>query len=97
MARRELLSSLDSSLEQALGVMCEMIRDEGLDEPVRMIVALVPAHGDGLAGLRSSRLERIGMELLDEELIGLPLIDQDVSRIGATRHQHRRIPVLPAR
>ena len=57
--------------------MGEMVGDEGGDEVVAVVVAAVPAkrqrHTRSLTGL----LEELRAELLLEEAIGLPLVDED--------------------
>ena len=79
---------------QRLGVMGEVIRHEALDEPVGVIIAVVPAQGQALAGGLGGGLEQLGLELLGQELVRLALVDQDLAGQGAAGAQQLASVVL---
>jgi hypothetical protein len=72
-----------------------MFLDEALHEPVRMIVARVPAQPELLARARARGLEQLGLELHVEKLVVEPLVDEDLAVDAPTRVEQRAIPESP--
>ena len=74
--------------------MREVLADEGLDEPVGMVVAGVAAERQALARLLGGGLEQLGLELLGQELVVQALVDQELQRQGPAGAQERAGVVL---
>ena len=80
---------------QAFGVPADVVADEGRHEVVRVVVARLHAQGQrhvlGLAGFG----EQLRAQLVLQELVGVALVDQDVARPAAARHQGAGIMLCP--
>ena len=59
--------------------MRDVVGDEGLDEPVAVVVAGVAAQVEPLAGGGGGLGQELRLELLDQELVGLALVDQELA------------------
>src|SRR5918992_1361052 len=55
---------------------------QGRDEVVAVIVALVPAQGQRLAGRSARLLQDAGVELLFEKLVGRALVHENGAAVG---------------
>src|ERR1051326_8724350 len=62
--------------DQISRMVCHMVRHEGLDEPVAVIVAFLSPQHEILTGCSRGALEGGGMQLPIQKLVGRPLIDQ---------------------
>ncbi len=58
--------------------MRHMIGHEAGDEVVGMIVAVLHPQGHGLVDFLAGRFEQMRAQLFFQELVGAPLVDQDV-------------------
>ena len=72
---------------QLCGVVPHVVLDEAGDEIVAVIVAGVPAQGQGLAGLGAGGLEPLRLQLRGQELVVQALVHQDRAAEGAASHQ----------
>ena len=59
-------------------VMTQVIFHEGRDEVVAMVVALVPAQRQRITRFPGGCFEHVLRQLLLQELVGQPLVDQQV-------------------
>src|SRR5690606_5987214 len=71
--------------EQRFSVMPEVILHERRDEVVAVVVLVVAAEPEALPRLGAGLLEQVGLELRVEELVGHPLVDEDLVRKRAAR------------
>ena len=55
-----------------------MLADEGRDEEVAVVVALLAADGDRAAGLGDGGFDQFGLQLVFQEAVGQALVDQDI-------------------
>ena len=69
-------------LSKLLDVKPDVILDEGGDEVIAVVVALVAAQRQRLTCLGAGGFENLGIQLFGQELIGLALIDQDAAGKG---------------
>src|SRR4051812_33139952 len=75
----------------------DVIGDERLDEPVRVIVSRMAAQGEALTGGAGGRLERLGAQLPVEKLVGEPLVNENLAAARGAPEQHARVVRLPPR
>ena len=75
--------------------MAQVLFDERRDEEIAVVVAAVPAQREALSGRRACRLEGFGMELLREEFVGQPLVDEDAAVERAFADERRGVPAIP--
>src|ERR687890_126833 len=66
-----------ASTAQELGMVRQVVRDEGLNEVIAVVIALVAAQRERLADGAASGLEPVGMQLVGQELVGQALVDED--------------------
>ena len=75
--------------------MLDVISEEGRDHEVRMIVQRLHPHTAGIAGLGSSGCKVFRLELVVEESVSCPLVDQDAGLGSAVvLHQLGGVVVL---
>src|SRR4051794_26229819 len=72
----------------------QMVVDERLDEPVRVVVAGLSPEGQGNAGAGAGGFQQLWLQLGLEERIGLSLVDQQFGQSRAIVDQGARV-VLP--
>src|SRR5262245_3586108 len=82
---------------EPLRVPAHMLRHEGGDEIVGMVVTLLQPQGQRHVALAAGRGEQLRLQLRRQELIAIALVDQDVARPAECRHQCRGIIVRPGR
>ena len=83
-----------------LGVVRQMIRYEGGDERVAMVIARMPAQCQWLARQSAGRLKTIRMQLISQEFISQALVDKNVAWKNWPRtlaHQGAGVMLKPAR
>src|SRR5690606_9093563 len=89
-----------NSSPQPLGVKCEMVPDKALDEIIGVVIPLLLSQRELLLREPARFLEKLGLELIFKEIIGKPLIDQNVIKMTestAARHQGGSIMRRPGR
>src|SRR5262245_30500878 len=80
---------------QPLGVPAQMVSQECGDEVVAVIVAGLPAQGEGDPGFLARALQQLRAELLREKLVGVAVVDQQIGQSGAVLDQRDRIVLAP--
>src|SRR5690606_16571057 len=84
------------SAGQGLRMVAQVVVDEGLDEPVAVVVAVVPAQPQGLAGGTAGGLEALRLQLLRQEAVGHSLVDEDAAvEAVAVLHQGGGVVLAP--
>src|SRR5947207_303576 len=76
-AARTSITSSSVAARQHTGVVAEMVFDECLDEEIAVVVAFVAPQLERLSRLAARFLEQLRLELLFEERVREPLVDQD--------------------
>ena len=74
----------------------QVVRHEGGDEVVAVVVALMQAQGEGLA-VAAHPLEAVRVELGGQKLVGHALIDEDRRAAPAVLHQRAGVVLAPHR
>src|SRR5581483_1168402 len=76
--------------------MAQVILDERRDEVVAVIVTALHAQQQFLSGVAARGFEQLGLELLREEFVGVPLVDEYRAGEPPARDQLAGIIILPA-
>src|SRR4029450_8883485 len=76
----------------------QMIRNEGRDEVVAMVVSRLPSQRQGIAHVACGLFEQLGTQLHVEKLIGRALVDENrwaTLCVLQSLQQHRGIVSVP--
>lgn len=85
-----------STPTQCLGVMPKVVIDETRDEIAAVVIARVTSQRQRMSCRGGGTLERLGLELLGQEVVVLSLVDQQRQTFARVGNEFARIPVLPA-
>lgn len=80
---------------QLRSMVAQVVFHERRDEEITVIVTLLAPQGKPLAGVAARRLEHFRIQLIDQELVGQPLIDQDGLRKRRTLHELAGVVLAP--
>src|SRR5438477_7591693 len=95
-AARTSIASSSVAARQHAGVKAEMAFHERLDEEIAVVVALVAAQLERLAGLAARFLEQLRLQLLLEKRVRETLVDQDSHAERPAREQLGGVVLAPS-
>lgn len=75
--------------------MAQVIVDEAGDEIVAVVIARMHTQRQRMPGSRAGVAQFLRLQLLDQETVGLALIDQQGQAFAAPGNQFAGIPFLP--
>src|SRR4051812_23370445 len=85
------------SSRQPLPVPAQMILDEGGDEIIAVVVALLHPQRQRDPGLPAGRVEQLGSQLAFEEAVASSLINEDLRNAGVILDERDGIRLAPRR